>query len=971
MDADRPAPFRTSAPSSSTPSSEHSIPHTLTYSYDSTNPQSPHSATLGPSTHDDDDDDYDGDHGTKTGTRTTNTAASADDVSNIANTNSNNNNNNKNKNKNKNGAHTGNGNISNDPFLDLKRPRACEACRQLKVRCDPHTEDPDGPCKRCARANRRCVVTVRTRKRRKKADGRVAELERKIDALTASLQASKTRNDGDIRGVVGGGLESPQVTGAEELTTSCWLALRPDSEGRRRTVGGELGHTSGLAGNKRYSSGNFKPTQETSAILAPLAARSHSPMTEGLSTLHDGTATVPSDHGDGNAPDPWPPLLPLIDRAPKVRYDHEYTDVIDRGIVDQACALKSFNRYVNDIAPLFPCVVFPPETTMAEVRRTKPVVFLAILSISIGVFRPEVQVPLLNEVYRVYADQVVVKGSKSLELVQALVISAIWYVPPDHYEEMKFFQLIHIAVAMGMDLGMNRRTKSKSKSKSMGMWRDIVGKKAVMLDPDAPETRRAWLGCYFMSVNVSMSLRRPLLTRWHPYMDECLEILGTSPDAFPSDKALIHWAKLAHIGEEILFQFSMDDPVTNVDITDPKIQYALKGFERRLEKWRKGVPSECYSPVLHHYELIINLYMHEIGMHADHNIDDFKPPFANSLDSETSVDLGTPAHVAALTVCLTSIHEAFETFFSIDNPMLQCLPTIHFVRTAYASVALIKLYTAASHPSTRLGQVFNPTHFRIEHLLDKLIQHLIGSGDHERGRVPARFSIMLGMLKAWFVKRGEGKQMTIGGGHCFFQPRDLRAYTAPDRGSSEPESGYRKKPSHSAESTHLYLLSQAAVGRPEIKTRSENNPNPDQNVHSPQESRLSPLTQPSLSPQSAHVDTPDARSLPIHPTTAATVSTTPNTVPNQPWPTYGLSGGMGAFPSGSNPPLTPQYLPQIQNQNHGFNPLDSGGPSGLQQAFLLYQDQQMVFQPDEFAVLGAMWDDIFFGFPLDETAAPL
>ncbi|KMU90402.1 hypothetical protein CIHG_08212 [Coccidioides immitis H538.4] len=81
-----------------------------------------------------------------------------------------------------------------DSLADLKRPRACEACRQLKVRCDPDTNHPDGSCKRCTKANRRCIVTVPTRKRQRKADSRVAELEKKIDALTASLHASRAQN---------------------------------------------------------------------------------------------------------------------------------------------------------------------------------------------------------------------------------------------------------------------------------------------------------------------------------------------------------------------------------------------------------------------------------------------------------------------------------------------------------------------------------------------------------------------------------------------------------------------------------------------------------------------------------------------------------------------------------------------------------------------------------------------------------
>jgi hypothetical protein len=56
------------------------------------------------------------------------------------------------------------------------------------VKCiiDPASGEP---CKRCAKAGRQCIVTPPTRKRQKKADSRVAELERKIDALTATLAA--------------------------------------------------------------------------------------------------------------------------------------------------------------------------------------------------------------------------------------------------------------------------------------------------------------------------------------------------------------------------------------------------------------------------------------------------------------------------------------------------------------------------------------------------------------------------------------------------------------------------------------------------------------------------------------------------------------------------------------------------------------------------------------------------------------
>lgn len=82
-------------------------------------------------------------------------------------------------------------------------------------------------------------------------------------------------------------------------------------------------------------------------------------------------------------------------------------------------------------------------------------------------------------------------------------------------------------------------------------------------------------------------------------MDECLDIFQNSPDALPSDRSLTHWLKLARIGEEVSFQFSMDDPVTSLSLHDPKVQYALKGFEKQMDQWRREIPSEFYSRMQH------------------------------------------------------------------------------------------------------------------------------------------------------------------------------------------------------------------------------------------------------------------------------------------------------------------------------------------------------------------------------------
>lgn len=342
---------------------------------------------------------------------------------------------------------------SEEPHLDIKRPRACEPCRQLKVRCDPDPTHPDGSCKRCAKAGRTCVVTAPTRKRQKKTDSRVTELERKIDALTATLQASH-------RGAFG--IEPP----AKQDSSS----HSPEVPGRRW-----LRDDSSSAGNKRNHDG----------LLVPQYPRQDSPSAEKLPQQQSSSRQ-------------W--RVPATDEAAPPEAENEFVDVIDRGIVDVESAQAAFDRYVTKMAPEMPMVVFPPGTTMGFVRRERPALFLAILAAAIGPFKKQIQLKLLDDVYRVVAERVVVKGEKSLELVQALIVLAIWYMPPDNLEELKFYQLVHLAVILAMDLGLNR--KKGGEDKPFSRLREVLLKKPMgsTSDVNGPEAKRTWVACYFMSV---------------------------------------------------------------------------------------------------------------------------------------------------------------------------------------------------------------------------------------------------------------------------------------------------------------------------------------------------------------------------------------------------------------------------------------------------------------------------------------
>ena len=386
-----------------------------------------------------------------------------------------------------------------DPLADLKRPRACEACRQLKVRCDPEPDHPTGSCKRCAKANRQCIITAPSRKRQKKSDSRVAELERKIDALTASLEASRARNQVQPAGPEANVQSPPSRDGMSGRFLGMFPGRGRAGSRTSSSNDGPGGFPGALVGQKRQSNGQVKTRFGNMGILGPLGPlpRSNSPTGQGPSTARD-------ERTEERPRSLFETIWPSYDTVPR-GLDNEYMDVIDRGIIDVETATKAFNRYRKDMAPLLPFVVFPESTTMSDIRRTKPILFLTIMSVAVSVFAPSLQVSLTNEAHRVFADRTLVRGHKSLELVQSLLVSCMWYSPPDHFEEMKFYQLIHLAAVIGMELGMNRR--SESKSRALGMWKEIMGRRFPTVPPDCPEARRAWLGCYFLSVRYDCCLK--------------------------------------------------------------------------------------------------------------------------------------------------------------------------------------------------------------------------------------------------------------------------------------------------------------------------------------------------------------------------------------------------------------------------------------------------------------------------------
>lgn len=479
-----------------------------------------------------------------------------------------------------------------------KKARACESCRGLKVRCEPDPSNPnpdDGPCRRCAKAGRACVVTQPTRKRQKKTDSRVAELEKKIDALTASLHATRGGTTGQQQhesssreshhAAAAGAVEPGAMAARAWQQSAAQQAATPTTLGPARPQvvphAPAMGQGPAKFGGMEIDFGS----KATPAGPPPMVMA-------GQKRKFTDPASSVSEDRPTSAPPPQPPQA----HAAGSGMEHEASDPIGRGILTMDKANELWTRYTDLMVPHLPAVVFPGGTTAAEIRKTKPILFLAIMAVSSSELS-SLQRTLTKELMQILAEKVIVLGEKSLELVQALQVAVVWYWPPEHFEELKFYQLVHIAAVMAIDIGLGR--KKSALGGGLGLkkhipleWRQQHFKKNRMPDPTSLEARRAWLACYFLAMNTSMSLHRPNLIRWNSFMTECVDVLETSPEAAPTDKYLCHLVWTHKLAEDVGIQFDMDDGSASINVADARTQYALRGFERDLERYSSSLSEE-------------------------------------------------------------------------------------------------------------------------------------------------------------------------------------------------------------------------------------------------------------------------------------------------------------------------------------------------------------------------------------------
>ncbi|KAL9125505.1 MAG: hypothetical protein Q9217_005307 [Psora testacea] len=606
---------------------------------------------------------------------------------------------------------------------------ACDACRARKVRCLASENTMSNKCQRCARAGRECVYTVHSKtRRRKRTDTRVKELEEKVKNLSVLLQ---TGRNGSTQSVTHTSKQASADTdeGMEDEYEDISDDLHDGDE--HLDYDGEAAFN----GTDCWKNG------------ADIAHRRKSKESVQLQEQKLQNSFNVAGYDDGNLGD-------SSGISP---------DVVARGLLTMEEATELFDRYVNVLSPNFPAIIFPPGTCAAEIRSKRPILFLAVIAAGAGAAHPALNLKLNQEILQLYATKVALEGQKNLDLVQSILISSLWYYPPERFDQLKFHQYIHMAATMALDLGLGKRPRIRRQHQHTSpAWMQTYepqrtpGSELTLskLAPDSSslECRRTLLACYLQCAAVSMSLRLPNALRFTSYMGECLDVLETSPDAAPTDRRFTAWIRVQRIVEDCVNTFSLDDPESTVSLADVRVQTLLRGYEKQMEEWRKALEPGTLDSFLEINFHINNIYIHEISLHPDHEPEDFRPPYyvATQLTSKIPTRMN-PAYVNAIMECFSSAQAVLSTFVDMNISTIRALPAMFFVRITYSCVVLIKLELSSSAPASELGKVLDCDSLNLPSQLEKVVRHQIAVvGSEGKNILAAKFLMIMKTLVRWY-----------------------------------------------------------------------------------------------------------------------------------------------------------------------------------------------------------------------------
>ncbi|KAF2029253.1 hypothetical protein EK21DRAFT_68187 [Setomelanomma holmii] len=584
--------------------------------------------------------------------------------------------------------------------------RACEACRLSKVRCLVNPDVGSTQCQRCAKAGRACVFAPPAKRRqRKRTDVRVTELEKEIKQMRDLLKSTNNRASSDISDHETGDEASDEEAQHDEKLTPIESSLR----------------------------GNTSATT-TSSVTAPWPLQ-------------------PPE--DKNAP--------AAKCGPKDLIGPADNDIVERGIISQHMAEELMSIWRNDLVNACPGITIPRQWTVYELRANKPSLFHAVMAAAAHSKGSELSDKLHEEAVYLYARSAFINGEKSVQSIQAMLVTVAFYSPPKTPGQLQIYQWVNMAASMALELGL----ASKPRTHEQLPKRAIRSLQKISSPEELLEHCRTVLTLYVISAGFSMRLKRPNILLFNSWMEECVIMLDKSK--LLEDRRTIAWLKLQRIADEANTAFGFDDASTSFSLSELRMQIILRIFDRRMQDWRKSVSDDVMTlfMTIEYYQNMLSMW--EFGMDGGrYDVTEFRnrhltlPALDDDCVQPESLLSRSALQINATTKCIGAAQAILDCFIEIPILRLQRAPNVLFVRAIYALVALMKADYAVG-TDAEMEELLDSQSLKVDFYLDTVLARSKEAVGPQKCRIPSHWTFVLeAKLKSW---RDEYRQWREEGRH--------------------------------------------------------------------------------------------------------------------------------------------------------------------------------------------------------------
>lgn len=501
----------------------------------------------------------------------------------------------------------------------IRRLKACKHCHSLKVRCTPvDKNDPYSPCVRCINANKVCEIdSVEIRKKRKRSPRQelelVAQLKDQINELKSQLKQRELNSN------------SP--------APSPWGSGQPQA----------------------FPVHANSPLSAASDTSSPLYI-TRNDLEKELSTLSEADASLKD-------------ILDHLRTFTEIRHDrffkNKIIDVVSLKLISIEEARERLTVYQEVLYKLHPGIYVPPNLTVEDLIRDQPYLFNCIMLATSIVYKNqdvETSLALENQASSAVVNEILVSGSKSLQLVKCLILLAVWYNSPECFKLRRYHVYVSIGMSILHDMGYVKKPVDDKK------------KSDVDSDDQDPEYRVLVLTLYLCSVSFSLILRRTIHVKWTTNVEECCAFLENCDE--PSYRKLAYFLRLHRELERIYHLLHSSEAVGG---TTKVSEYAFNELKTGLAILRPRISDDDHTTLAFYYSVEAFLYQ---PLFEDLRI---KPGFKNGKQCLSLRTLDSISH------CTESCFRALGEFNKLSDERIACLPLIHFSRVVYTAGILLRL----------------------------------------------------------------------------------------------------------------------------------------------------------------------------------------------------------------------------------------------------------------------------------------